>query len=379
VSLALATLIYEWRRYLAAIIALAFSGLLVLAQIGMFAGIVHSVMANVERAPAQVIILPPKTESLINSDASLPARIQPQIYLNPNVVEVAAMDRDDAKWVNVPAQGQKQVQQFVDVIGVDLAPGSATLPADYPDATRIALQEPMAVAVDASALTRLGARLGDTASVNGKTVTLRAVLHNYQNVNNVEIITARDTMRALGLSAKPDKTGPLMVRLVPGADAGKVRDQLNAVAAGGYHAWTNQDLSKANEKALLSEQIIGVLLSFSVFLAILIGVGITSQTLRGAILSNIKEFASLRALGISMGSLRVIVVELSFWVGVAGLVATGALTAAIGLLASAVGLPMVFAPTTIAWVCAMLMFIAMASGVMAMGILKKSQPADLLR
>ena len=31
-SLALATVIYEWRRYLAAVVALAFSGLLVLAQ-----------------------------------------------------------------------------------------------------------------------------------------------------------------------------------------------------------------------------------------------------------------------------------------------------------------------------------------------------------
>ena len=39
-SLALATLIYEWRRYMAAVIALAFSGLLILAQVGMFTGIV---------------------------------------------------------------------------------------------------------------------------------------------------------------------------------------------------------------------------------------------------------------------------------------------------------------------------------------------------
>ena len=36
-SLALATLIYEWRRYLAAIIALAFSGMMVMAFSGMFA------------------------------------------------------------------------------------------------------------------------------------------------------------------------------------------------------------------------------------------------------------------------------------------------------------------------------------------------------
>ena len=37
----------------------------------------------------------------------------------------------------------------------------------------------------------------------------------------------------------------------------------------------------------------------AVFLAGLIGIGVTSQTLRGAILSNIREFASLRALGVT--------------------------------------------------------------------------------
>ena len=66
----------------------------------------------------------------------------------------------------------------------------------------------------------------------------------------------------------------------------------------------------------MGEQIIGIFLGFSLFLGLLIGIGITSQTLRGAILASIKEFASLRALGVSMGSLSKIVLELSLWVGV---------------------------------------------------------------
>jgi putative ABC transport system permease protein len=379
VSLALATLIYEWRRYLAAIIALAFSGLLVLSQVGMFSGLAHTVLATMERAPAQIVILPAKTASLINSDASLPARVQPQIYMNPQVVEVAPIENSGAQWVNNPHPGAKQVQMYIDVNGIDVNLGSASLPVDYPEATRTALLEPMAVAIDESALKQLGVGLGDKASVNGKTVTVRAILHNYQNINRATIVTSRESLRALGLGAKQQQTGPLMVLLKPGANAEAVRDQLNAVAGGAYRAWTNQQLAKADEKALMSEQIIGILLSFSVFLAILIGVGITSQTLRGAILSNIKEFASLRALGISMGSLRLIVVELSFWVGVAGLMATGVFTWLISLLARSVGLAMIFPLTTLSWVSVMLMFIAVASGVMAMGILKKSQPADLLR
>ena len=75
-SLALATLIYEWRRYLAAVIALAFSGLLILAQVGMFTGMIQAATATINRSRADLMIMPAKSESLINSGpSSLPRRI----------------------------------------------------------------------------------------------------------------------------------------------------------------------------------------------------------------------------------------------------------------------------------------------------------------
>jgi putative ABC transport system permease protein len=80
-----------------------------------------------------------------------------------------------------------------------------------------------------------------------------------------------------------------------------------------------------------------------------------------------------------MWSLRLIVMELSFWVGVAGLATTGVLTWLVSRVTGAVGLPLVIRPEPAAWVCGMLMVLAVISGAMAMGILKKSQPADLLR
>jgi putative ABC transport system permease protein len=129
----------------------------------------------------------------------------------------------------------------------------------------------------------------------------------------------------------------------------------------------------------MGQQIIGILLVFLTFMAMLIGVGITSQTLRGAILSNIREFASFRALGISMGALRWIVMELSFWVGVAGVAAALALTWLTTVAAAGAGLPLIVRPQPAALLCALLMLIAIASGAMSMGILKRSQPADLLR
>ena len=97
VSLALSTLIYEWRRYLAAVVALAFSGLLVLGTTGLFTGIVHSVLATTERSRADIFILPYNAPQLIDSGgSSLPARIRPLIYMNPDVVDAESMEGNGA-------------------------------------------------------------------------------------------------------------------------------------------------------------------------------------------------------------------------------------------------------------------------------------------
>jgi len=378
-SLALATLLYEWRRYTAAMVALAFSGLLILAQVGMFTGMVRAATATIERSRADIIVMAPKSESMMNpAPNGLPARIQPLIYMNPAVVEVASIRGNGARWGNIPKEGEKQINEWVQVTMVDTRPGAVTLPTDYSEEVRAALMEPYAVAIDRTALAAMGVKRGDMATLGNRTVYVRAVLENYPNVNQKQVVMSRDTMRLLGMAGSDDRTGPLMVRIKDPALAEQVRDQLNAASKGAYRAWTRPELSKANEGALMKEQIIGIFLGFSVFLGFLIGVGITSQTLRGAILSSIKEFASLRALGVPMGALRLIVLELSFWVGIAGLVTTGVLTWGVYMLARN-SMPMGFPMNWIVGVSALLLVISMFSGAVALGILKKSQPADLLR
>jgi putative ABC transport system permease protein len=175
------------------------------------------------------------------------------------------------------------------------------------------------------------------------------------------------------------RTGPLLVQVRDPSKAEDVRDQLNAISHGAYKAWTREELSKANETSLLKEGFIALILFFSLIMGAIIGLVITWQTLRGAILANIKEFAALRALGVSMGSLRGLVVELSFWVGIAGLGVTFLLVSGVAMLAARFGLPMAFPLPIVITVAIFLMIIAILSGFLSMGILKKSQPADLLR
>lgn len=170
-----------------------------------------------------------------------------------------------------------------------------------------------------------------------------------------------------------------MVKLRNPNDARLVADQLNESGDGQWKAWTRQELADANAGAMFEEGILVIIIGGCVVLGIIIGVAITWQTLRGAIMANIKEFASLRALGVGMGSLRRIVMELSFWVGVVGVAAAILLTWLVSLLAMMNGVIIALPPVLLIVVGGGLILIAMGSGLLSMGILKKSQPADLLR
>ena len=388
-SLALATLIYEWRRYMAAVVALAFSGLLVLAFTGMFMGIGKAFTAQIDRARADIMVLGPGAKALFNTGGAsgLPRRMIPLVYTHPAVVQVAPLDGSGGRFMNIPptdsanpgAAPKDRKMEFVNVNIIDAIPGHVTVPTDYSVELIETLRQPYAIAVDQSALKRLGVKLGDKALYNGRTVTIAAVTTGYPNMMQPTLVMSRDSLRLLGEADTGPRVGPLLVKISDPAQAEVVAAQLNTLGKGQFRAWTRGELADANQSMMFQEQFISVILIFALIIGAIIGVVITWQTLRGAIMANIKEFASLRALGVPMSALRGIVMELSFWVGVTGILGAGLLTWAVSTLALMGGLPMAFPPALVIFISIFLLFCAMLSGLLSLGMLKKSQPADLLR
>jgi len=379
-SLALSTLLFEWRRYMAAVMALALSGLLVLAMTGVFIGIGKGFTAQIERSAADIIIMQPGAKSLMSGPSGVPRRFIPLAYNHPAVVEVQPLDGAGGTFQSIKevdptrSQAERAAQgaprlKFVQSSIIDTTPGSVTIPTDYSRELVDALRQPYTVAVDETALKPLGVKLGDKALYNGQTVTVVGVTRGYPNMMQPGVVMSRDTLRMVGQADTGPRVGPLMIKLRDPAQATVVAAQLNAIGKGQWKAWTRQELADANAGAMFEEGI----------LVIIIGVAITWQTLRGAIMANIKEFASLRALGVGMGSLRRIVMELSFWVGVVGVAAAIFLTWLISLFAMANAVIIALPLPLLIIVGGGLIAIAMLSGFLSMGILKKSQPADLLR
>ena len=389
-SLALSTLLFEWRRYMAAVMALSLSGLLVLAMTGVFLGIGKGFTAQIERSSADLIVMQPGAKSLFGGPSGVPRRFIPQVYNHPEIEEVQPFDMAGGSFQSVkdvdPTMSQAErakmgapKMNWVNTQIIDTTPGAVTIPIDYSQELIDALRQPYTVAMDETTLPKLGVKLGDKALYNGKTVTVVGVLRGYPSMMQPTIVMSRDTLRMMGQADTGPRVGPLMVKLKDPARASIVAAQLDEMGKGQWKVWTRQQLADANATALFEEGILVIIVAGCAVLGLIIGVAITWQTLRGAIMANIKEFASLRALGVGMGSLRRIVIELSFWVGIVGVLAAIVLTWGLSMLAKAGAVLIVLHPVLLMIVGAFLIGIAMLSGVLSMGILKKSQPADLLR
>jgi putative ABC transport system permease protein len=215
--------------------------------------------------------------------------------------------------------------------------------------------------------------------MNGYEVRVRALTSGYPSMFNAMVFLSRRTAELLRVFNDGPRVGALVVKLHDPAAAPRVAAELNTMSHGQYRAWVREQLARVTQKSMLREGGIAVMVGFAVVVGAFIGVVITWQTLQGAILANIREFASLRALGVSMGSLRLVVMELSCWIGVAGLGLTAGLAGLVWFLAKASGVPMDFPLFIDVPVAVSLLAIAVLSGALSLRILKQSQPADLLR
>lgn len=375
-SLALSTLVYEWRRYMAAVLSLAVAGVLMLALAGVFVGIIESFTASIDRSRAQVMILSAETETFSGPGGgeAIPARVMPLIYRHPDVVDVADMQQGFGQFYG-PGATQPD---FANILVIDTEPNAVTLPQDFTEEMRRILEVPFNIAIDRSSLNTLGVKLGDLASLNGRTVRVALILKGYANSQASNVVMSRQTYRLLG-QYDDDQLGMLAVRIKDPSQAEKVRDELNAMADDQYRAWTKPELSDAMAEDVLSTGFLAMILNFMNAIGFVIGVAITMMTLRGAILANIKEFASLRALGASLANLRWVVMELSFWVGVVGIGVAGIAIFALMAIANASNIPMGFRMSSLIQTAILLLAIAVGSGAMTLGALKKGEPADLLR
>ena len=373
-SLALKSLIYEWRRFAPAMVAVAFSGLLVLLQAGIILGIFSLSSQYVTRSGADLWIGYPGVQSL---DLGRPLSGPAEVFslMNPHVTRLEPFLWGSGEW-RTRSRGMVNVY----VVGIDTRPEGMALSDALTPVQRTTLTEPDAVLVDAADLYKLQVEVGDTAEINGRFVRVVGVTEGLRALGGVNVIASLATTRRLDPAAGPNgRVAYLLAKLDHPASGAEVAAALNIGGAGrGFEALTTTAFARRTTLYWLVESGAGVAFIFGSVVAILVAGVITSQTLSAAVAGSIREYAALRALGFSMSALRRIVVAQSAWVGAAGLAVAGVLTLLLVLAAGAGAVPIVLTIPMILVAGGLVMLTALGSGALALRRVAQADPAVLL-
>jgi putative ABC transport system permease protein len=146
-----------------------------------------------------------------------------------------------------------------------------------------------------------------------------------------------------------------------------------------YEVWTRDGFARRAVLYWMFETGAGLGVVFLALVVFGVGAIITSQTLMGAVAGSIREYATLHALGIGFSDLRRVVLQQAGWVGAAGLVVGGTITTFVMLLAIHRDVPVELDAATVAVCAALVMGIALVSGLAAVRALRHADPAMLLR
>lgn len=374
-SLAFAILRHEWRRFLPGLLSVTFAGVLMLVQLGLLLGMFGTVTVLIDTGAADLWISSPAAESF-DQGQNIPARLADLARLEPAVARSETLMLNDVIW-----HSPRGARLSVSLIG--LKPDTQAL--GCPQALRAALcarlAEPMAVVVDAGDLDKLATAPGETAEINGHRVRVLAAASGLRNIGGAYVFASTQTARAL-LDGSGDDVTYVLAQL--GADrpdrAEPTRDALQTSVLGPrYRAWTRTEFSRSSQWYWLRESGVGAGFLFSSLLGLVIGVVITSQTLRAAVLGSIREYAAFRAMGVPAAKLGTVVLQQSLWIGAAGVLLTLLTSVAVKALAALFEITLVLSAWAVLLAAAVGLATAVISGVLTLRELYRLEPAELLR
>ncbi|MEP6899120.1 MAG: ABC transporter permease [Rhodanobacter sp.] len=375
VPLARKTLIYEWRRFLPAMLAVGFAGLLQLLQIALVLGIFGSTSVYITGSSADVWIGYPGTQS-VSLGRSIDVDVASRVLMDPAVRRVESYLWVDGDWRGPGNTGGVSV--FVS--GIDPRADGLMFSRALAPALRARLAEPNAIVIDRSALDQLGVAIGETATINGQRVRVVGISSGLRALGGVNVLCSLDTARRL--DNDPTDTGPtyLLASLRDPSQADAVAVRLRGSKAfGPYTTWSASDFARISVRYWLFDTGAGAGVLFLAGIVFLVGAVITSQTLIAAVNGSVREYATLNALGVGVAALRRVVLEQAFWVGALGLLGASVLGIVLMMLARSQDVPVVLnVPAALACIV-LVMGLAAVSGLAAMRSLRRADPATLLR
>jgi putative ABC transport system permease protein len=336
-TIAFRNLFYDRLRFIATVIGIVFSIVLVTVQMGLYLGFGRTVTTMIDHASADLWVVPRGTKC----------------FEDPSLLD--ARERYRALSINEVAEAIPVVIGFADwrmssgettpvfIVGSDLRSGGLQ-PWNLVEGQIEALSAPRAVAIDRSYFDRLGVSgIGSTAEIRQQPVRVAAVTSGIRSFTTTPFVFM-DVNRARAHTGIPSsKTTYFLIRLSPNSDSSLVRRQLMSNIPD-VEVLTPAEFRERSRTFWLFSTGAGAALFAGALLGVIVGTVIVAQTLYSSTKEHLNEFATLRAIGSSRRYIYKVIVCQALLSALIGFSIAALIGAAIVQLTAATALPIIITP-----------------------------------
>ena len=291
-TLASRNLIHDRLRFVATVVGIVFSIVLVTVQMGLYLGFGQMVTKMIDHASADLWIMAVDTKSF-EDPALIDEQKRFQALAVNGVARAVPVVIGFADW-RAPSGGSNPVS----VLGSDMRTG-ALPPWNLVQGSLDSLSVPGAVAVDQAYLDRLSVKgIGGSAEIRGQKVQVGAVSKGIRSFTTTPYVFAPLERARAYTGIAPNKASYFLVRVAPGADVESVRDRMRASLTD-VEVLTKAEFRERSRLFWLFGTGAGFALFAGALLGAIVGTVIVAQTLYSSTKDHLNEFAMLRAIGSS--------------------------------------------------------------------------------
>ncbi|MET0705240.1 MAG: ABC transporter permease [Tardiphaga sp.] len=370
-TLALRNLFQDRLRFIASLMGIVFSVVLVMVQAGLYFGFSGMITTVIDHTSTDLWIVSSGAKyfedlSLLNAgmrDRLLAVEGVSEVV--PGVVGFSAWSLPDGAMTSVV------------VIGTDVAAGGLS-PWNVVEGTAQSLTTPGTVAIDRSYYERLGVSgVGATAQIRGLPVTVGAVTDGIRSFTTTPYVFSnlRSARAYIGLPAS--FASHFLVRLKPGADIEQTRQHIVS-SISGIQALTPDQFREESRTFWLFRTGAGAALVAGAVLGIIVGTVIVAQTLYSSTKDHLYEFATLRAMGASNSYIFQVIICQALVNAIIGFAIAALIGAAIVHFTAKSALQVVITPYLIIALCVVTIVMCIVSAITAISRVVRVDPAIVL-
>ena len=370
-TLAARNLFHDRLRFVATIIGIVFSVVLVMVQMGLFLGFAHMVSTMIDHANADLWVVP-KGAKCFEDPSLLDVKLRDKIVSVDGVASVVPLVIGFSDWRLATGETTP-----VFIVGSDLK-ADALPPWNVVEGDVRALSQWGTVAVDRTYFDRLGVKkVGDTAEIRGHKVKVVALTDGIRSFTTTPYVFVDQKDARFYTGTLPSKANDLIIRFKTDADRANAIQAIRDRIGNDADVLTSDEFRKRSQSFWLFGTGAGAALFAGALLGVIVGTVIVAQTLYSSTKDHLSEFATLRAMGSSNNYIYNVIIYQALLNAVIGFIIAAGIGYVVVRMTERSALPIVIAPWLVAALFLLTIVMCVASGIVAIVRVVRIDPASV--